>query len=73
MRLDAGNRCLWRFQYGIRARQARQAWSVPLSDVRKRGCDGHRLDDRPALCQAIPPAYTEHIGWQLLQHLEVSA
>jgi DNA (cytosine-5)-methyltransferase 1 len=25
------------------------------------------------LCEAIPPAYTEHIGRQLLAHLEVSA
>lgn len=26
-------------------------------------------DDRKAIAEAIPPAYTEHIGWQLLTHL----
>ena len=25
------------------------------------------------ICQAIPPAYTEHIGWQLLAYLEAAA
>jgi hypothetical protein len=27
-------------------------------------------DDRKAIAEAIPPAYTEHIGWQLIEHLE---
>jgi hypothetical protein len=30
-------------------------------------------DDRKAIAEAIPPAYTEHIGTQLLAHLESEA
>ncbi|CAA9242138.1 MAG: FIG01129299: hypothetical protein [uncultured Arthrobacter sp.] len=29
-------------------------------------------DDRKAIAEAIPPAYTEHIGWQLATHLTAS-
>jgi len=28
-------------------------------------------DDRKSIAESIPPAYTEHIGWQLLAHLGV--
>jgi DNA (cytosine-5)-methyltransferase 1 len=42
-------------------------WRIPLNvQQRAMGIDWMSL---PALSQAIPPAYTEHIGLQLLQHL----
>ena len=34
---------------------------------------GHRLDDLDELREAIPPAYTELIGHQLIQHLKAVA
>jgi hypothetical protein len=30
-------------------------------------------EDRKAIAEAIPPAYTEHIGTQLLAQIEVAA
>jgi DNA (cytosine-5)-methyltransferase 1 len=46
-------------------------WRIPLAvQQRAMGIDWMTL---PELSQAIPPAYTQHIGEQLLQHLEAAA
>jgi DNA (cytosine-5)-methyltransferase 1 len=44
------------------------SWDIPLA--RQRDAMGIDWMSLPELSQAIPPAYTEHIGWQLMQQLD---
>jgi DNA (cytosine-5)-methyltransferase 1 len=64
----AARRCPWE------ARHVRKGGYVPTDiTVLQRLLDIDWVDDEAALFLAIPPAYTEHVGGQILSHLSAVA